>query len=191
MVPAENCMDKQPYEKKLKFTRVPIAFNDDYLEGTIQPHDNTLVVTAWINGFIVKRLLIDQGSGAEVIYPYLFKGLGLKNEDVSKYDTPLVGFNGRMVISEGQISLPVNMEGKEVTVTFIVVALYSPYTVTFGRPWIYAIGAVLSTLHVKVKFRTEQGIAIGRGNKQVARQCLVAAVNRETKQKESTEEIPL
>ena len=191
MVPAENCMDKQPYEKKLKFTRVPIAFNDDYLEGTIQPHDDTLVVTAWINGFIVKRLLIDQGSGAEVIYPDLFKGLGLKNEDVFKYDTPLVGFNGRMVISEGQISLPVNMEGKEVTVTFIVVALYSPYTVTFGQPWIYAIGAVLSTLHVKVKFRTEQGIAIGRGNKQVARQCLVAAVNRETKQKESTEEIPL
>ena len=191
MVPAENCMDKQPYEKKLKFTRVPIAFNDDYLEGTIQPHDDTLVVTAWINGFIVKRLLIDQGSGAEVIYPDLFKGLGLKNEDVSKYDTPLVGFNGRMVISEGQISLPVNMEGKEVTVTFIVVALYSPYTVTFERPWIYAIGAVLSTLHVKVKFLTEQGIAIGRGNKQVARQCLVAAANRETKQKESTEEIPL
>ena len=191
VVLAENYMDKQPYEKKLKFTRVPIAFNDDYLEGTIQPHDDTLVVTAWINGFIVKRLLIDQGSGAEVIYPDLFKGLGLKNEDASKYDTPLVGFNGRMVISEGQISLPVNMEGKEVTVTFIVVALYSPYTVTFGRPWIYAIGAVLSTLHVKVKFRTEQGIAIGRGNKQVARQCLVAAVNRETKQKESTEEIPL
>ena len=59
MVPAENCMDKQPYEKKLKFTRVPIAFNDDYLEGTIQPHDDTLVVTAWINGFIVKRVLID------------------------------------------------------------------------------------------------------------------------------------
>ena len=169
MVPTENCIDKQPYEKKLKFTRVPIAFNDDDLEGTIQPHDDTLVVTARINGFILKRVLIDQGSGAEVMYPDLFKGLGLKNEDVSKYDTPLEGFDGQMVISEGQISLPVNMEGKEVTVMFIVVDLYSPYTATFGRPWIYAIGAVPSTLHVKVKFRTEQGIAIVGGNKQVAR----------------------
>ena len=56
------------------------------------------MVTARINGFIVKRVLIDQGSGAKVIYPDLFKGLGLKNEDLSKYDTPLMGFNGRMVI---------------------------------------------------------------------------------------------
>ena len=55
------------------------------------------------------------------------------------------------------------------TVMFIVVALYSSYTATFGRPWIYAIEAVLSTLHVKVKFRTKQGITIVRGNKQVAK----------------------
>lgn len=31
---------------------------------------------------------MDQGSGAEVMYLDLFKGLGLKAEDLSKYDTP-------------------------------------------------------------------------------------------------------
>ena len=72
-------------------------------------------------------MLVDQGNGAKVMYPNLFRGLGLKNKDLSKYDTPLVGFDGRMVIPEGQISLPVNMEGKEVIVTFIVVNLFSPY----------------------------------------------------------------
>ena len=155
MVPVENCAGKRPSEKKLKFTREPIAFNDDDLEGMIQPHDDALVVIAWINGFIVKRVLIDQGSGAEVMYLDLFKGLSLKNEDLSKYDTPLVGFDGWMVILEGHILLLVNMEGKEVMVTFIVVASYSQYTAILGRPWIHAIGAVPSTLHVKVKFRTE------------------------------------
>ena len=84
VVLAESCMGEQPSKKKLKCTREPIAFNDDDLEGTIQPHDDALVVTAWINGFIVKRVLIDQGSGAEVMYPNLFRGLGLKNEDLSK-----------------------------------------------------------------------------------------------------------
>ena len=72
-------------------------------------------------------MLIDQGSDAEVMYPDLFKGLGLKNEDFSQYNTPLVEFDGQMVIPEGQISLPVNMEGKEVMVEFIVVASFSPY----------------------------------------------------------------
>ena len=125
------------------------------------------------------------------MYPDLFRGLGLKNEDLSKYDTPLVGLNGQMVVPEGQISLPVNMEGKEVMVTFIVVNSFSSYTAILGRPWIHAMGAVPSTLHVKVKFHTEYGIAIVRGNQQVARQCLVAAVNQEIKQKESTKEVPL
>ena len=187
----ESCMGEQPSKKKLKYTREPIAFNDDDLEGTIQPHDDALVVTAWINGFIVKRVLIDQGSGAEVMYPNLFRGLGLKNEDLSKYDMPLMGFDGRMVIPKGQILLPVNMEGKEVMVTFIVVVSFFPYTAILGRPWIHAMGAVPSTLHIKVKFRTEQGIAIVRGNQQVARQCLVAAVDQGIEQRELTEEAPL
>ena len=139
----------------------------------------------------MKKVLIDQGSGAEVMYPDLFKGLGLKNKDLSKYNTPLVEFDDQMVILKGQISLLVNMEGKEVMVTFIVVASFSPYTEILGRPWIHAMGVVPSTLHVKVKFSTKQGIAIARGNQQAARQCLVAAVNREIKLKEKAEEVPL
>ena len=90
-----------------------------------------------------------------MMYPNLYKGLGLKKDDLSKYDTPLMGFDGRMVILEGQILLPMNMEGKETMVTFIVVTLFSPYTAILGRPWIHAMGAVPSTLHVKVKFCTE------------------------------------
>ena len=55
---------------------------------------------------------MDQGSGAEVMYLDLFKGLSLKNEDLSKYDAPLVGFDGRMVVLEGQISLPIIWNGR-------------------------------------------------------------------------------
>ena len=37
------------------------------------------------------------------MYPDLFRGLRLKKEDLSKYDTPLVGFHCQVVIPEGQI----------------------------------------------------------------------------------------
>ena len=53
------------------------------------------------------------------------------------------------------------------------------------------MGTIPSTLHVKVKFHTKQGIAIVKGSQQVARQYLVAAVNREIKQKELIEEVLL
>ena len=49
----------------------------------------------------MKRMLVDQGNGVEMMYPNLYKGLRLKTENLSKFDTPLVGFDGRMVIPEG------------------------------------------------------------------------------------------
>ena len=128
VAPVGDCTIKQPSEKKMRTNQELIAFGDEDLEGMIQPHDGVLVVTARISGFLVKRVMIDQGSGVDVIYPDLFKGLGLKNQDLIKYDTSLVSFDGRVMIPEGQISLPVNMEGKEVMVTFIVVSSFSPYT---------------------------------------------------------------
>ena len=87
--------------------------------------------------------MINQGSEANVMYPDLFKGLELKNQDLAKYDSPLVSFDGRVVIPQGQISLPISIEGKEVIVTFIVVNSFSPYTAILGRPWIPKMGGHL------------------------------------------------
>ena len=90
--------EDQPPAKRMKSRLEPIAFDDEDLEGTIQTHDDALVIGARIDGFLVKRVMIDQGSGADVMYPDLFKGLGLKNQDLAKYDSPLVSFDGRIVI---------------------------------------------------------------------------------------------
>ena len=164
VVLVEDCSGKQLSGKKMRFTREPIAFNENDLEGTIQPHDDALVVTTIINGFIVKKVMVDQRSGVNAMYLDLFKGLRLKDEDLFKYDMPLVGLMARWLFPKGKISLPVNMEGNKVVVTFIVVALFSPYTAILGRPWIYVMGAVSSTLHMKVMFHTEQDIAVVRGS---------------------------
>ena len=41
-----------------------------------------------------------------------------------------------------------------VEMDFIVVNAFSPYTAIMGRPWLYTLGAVSSTLHQKVKYRS-------------------------------------
>ena len=81
------------------------------------------------------------------MYLNLYKGLGQKSEDLSRYDTPLVGFDRRIVMPEGQIKLPMVTKGKEVEVNFIMVNAYSPYTAILRRPWIHAMGVVPLTLH--------------------------------------------
>ena len=158
------CIEGESPDKRMKVGRLIISFGEEDLQGTIQPHDDALVVTTRISGFLIKRVMIDQGSGADVMYLDLFEGLGLKSQDLVKYDTLLVSFDGRVVIPEGRISLSVDMEGKEVMVTFIVVRSFSRYTAILGRPWIHAMKAVPSTLHVKVKFPTEYEVAMVRGN---------------------------
>ena len=111
-------------------TNVPLvlSFSEANKQGTIQPHDNALVVTLRIGGYDVKRVMINQGSAAKIMYPDLFKGLGLKPEDLSAYSSPLVSFEGKMVVSKGQIRLPVQTGLDVVEIDFIVVDAFSPYT---------------------------------------------------------------
>jgi len=72
----------------------------------------------------------------------------LKPEDLSKYDVPLVGFEGMMIIPKEMIRLLVQTGNEVVEVDFIVVDAYSPYTAILARPWLHSMGAVSSTLHV-------------------------------------------
>lgn len=102
VTPPETEVTNQP-KKKLKKNLDMIAFGEVDLEGTSQPHNDVLVVTSRISGFLVKRVMIDQGNGVEIMYPNLYNGLGLKLEDLSKYDTPLVGFDGKEELLEGRI----------------------------------------------------------------------------------------
>ena len=70
----------------------------------------------------------------EVMYPDLYTGLNLKLEDLSPYDSPLVSFEGKTVISKGIIRLPVQTDSVVVEVDFIMVDAYSPYTAIVARP---------------------------------------------------------
>ena len=70
------------------------------------------------------------------MYPDLFKGLKLRSEDLTYYDSPLIGFDGKIVFMKGQIQLPVQTKTKVVEVNFIVVNAYSPNTAIVARPWL-------------------------------------------------------
>ena len=120
--------------------------------------------------------MIDQGSGAEIMYPDLYKGLNLKPENLTAYSSPLVSFEGKMVVPKGHIKLPVQTGPDVVEVDFIVVDAFSPYTAIMGRPWLHTLGVVSSTLHQKMKYSSGDQVLEIVGNQIAARQCLVAAI---------------
>ena len=111
-----------------------MGFSDEDKIGTIQSHDDALVIILRIEGYDVKRVMVDQGSAAEIMYPDLFKGLNLRAEDPMPYSSPLISFEGKVIILKGQIILPMQTGSETVEVDFIVVDAYSPYTAIVARP---------------------------------------------------------
>ena len=105
-----------------------LSFSDEDKVGTLQPYDDALIVTLMIEGYAMKRVLVDQGSGVEIMYPDLFRGLKLKPEDLTCYDSLPIGFDGKIFFPKGQVRLPVQARSEVVEVNFVVVDVYSPYT---------------------------------------------------------------
>ena len=154
-----------------------LSFSKQDKIGTIQPHDDALLITLRIRDYDVKRVMVDSGSAAEIMYPDLYKGLGLKSEDLMPYSSPLMSFDGKLVTLKGMIKLPIQTGSEIVEVNFIVVDTYSPYTAIVGRPWLHTLRAVASSLHQKVKFLSGDQVLEIRGCQSTARQCVVVAVS--------------
>ena len=128
-----------------------------------------MLITLRIEGYDVKKVMVDGGSAAEIMYPNLFKGLKLKPEDLLPYNSPLMSFDGKLVTPKGMIRLPIQTGLEIVEVKFIVVDTYSPYTAIVGRPWLHTLGAVASSLHQKVKFPSRDRVLKIRGCQTTAR----------------------
>ena len=97
-----------------------LSFSEEDKIGTTQPHDDVLLITLRIGDYDVKRVMMDGGSAAEVMYLDLYKGLNLKLEDLMPYSSPLMSFNEKLVIPKGMIRLPIQTSPAIVEVNFIV-----------------------------------------------------------------------
>ena len=53
---------------KQRRTDQDMSFNEDDARGVKQPHNDPLVIMLTIEGFNTKRILVDNGSSANIIY---------------------------------------------------------------------------------------------------------------------------
>jgi hypothetical protein len=168
-----------PAPKRLrKETTEEIVFTNRDLEGVQLPHSDALVVAMQIGDFEVKRILIDPGSSAEIMYDSLFKGLGLEHKDLDRKVDPLYGFSGESVMPVGRVTVKVQAGTVSSPTQFWVLNSYSPYNAILGRPWLDKMKAVPFTLHQRLRFPTPEGIMEVRGDQVMAKQCLIAAAHQ-------------
>jgi ribonuclease HI len=168
-----------------------VSFSPEDEEGVFYPHDDALVITLLIGNFNIHRVLVDNGSSADILFLPAFKKMGIEHKRLIPAPTPLVGFTGEKVLPVGTISLPLTAgtapKEKTVMTDFLVVDRPSAYNAIIGRPTLNKLMAVTSTYHLKMKFPTSHGVGVVRGDQKEARQCY----NLTLKEPQARETLPV
>ncbi|XP_065617151.1 uncharacterized protein LOC136062241 [Quercus suber] len=136
-----------------------ITFTDEDAEKIHHLYDDVIVITLLIADYKTRRVLIDNGSSADILYYLAFQQMRLGRDRLRPVSSPLVGFGGMKVQPVGIISLLVIVRAypQQVTkeVNFLMVDCSSSYNAIIGRPTLNSWKAVTSTYHLSVKFPTE------------------------------------
>ncbi|XP_075663208.1 uncharacterized protein LOC142632746 [Castanea sativa] len=174
-----NSVHMEPLLKQRRINQ-DIFFNEEDARGVRQPHNDPLVITLTIEGFNTKRVLVDNGSSADIMYLPAFQQLKLDPGRLRPFDSPLVSFSGDRVYPKGIVTLKVTIGAypKQQTrqLDFLVVDCPSSYNVIIGRPTLNRWKAAMSTYCLKVKFPTEDGVGEVKGDQVLARECYQAVL---------------
>ncbi|XP_070026171.1 uncharacterized protein [Nicotiana sylvestris] len=129
-----------------------ITFSDDEfpVEGT--EHNRALYLTVKCEDSVVSRVLVDNGSSANICPLYTLQKLKIGTERIHLNSVCVRGFDGGGKDSVGDIMLELSIGPVEFTMEFQVLDMVVSYNLLLGRPWIHAAKAVPSSLHQMVKF---------------------------------------
>ena len=133
-----------------------------------------------VEEFNIHRVLINNGSSADIIYLPTFQQMKLDKKRIRLFTSPLVSFIDDRIIPRGIITLTVIAVTYPAQVTkeidFLIVNCPLTYNIILGRPALNRLRAVTSTYHLKLKFPTADGVGEIKRDQALARECYQATL---------------
>ena len=78
---------------------------DEDAERVHHPHDDAIVITLLIANYMTRRVLVDNGSLADILYYLAFQQMKFGRDQLHLVNSPLAGFRGMKVQPVGIITL--------------------------------------------------------------------------------------
>ncbi|XP_075081725.1 uncharacterized protein LOC142166411 [Nicotiana tabacum] len=145
-----------------------ITFSDDELpmEGT--EHNRALYLTVKCEHSVVSRVLVDNGSSANICPLSTLQKLKFGTERIHLNSVCVRGFDVGGKDSVGDIMLELSIGPVEFIMEFQVLDVTVSYNMLLGRPWIHAAKAIPSSLHQMVKFEWDMQEIVVHGDEDLS-----------------------
>jgi hypothetical protein len=139
----------------------PITFSQEDLQLKDYPHNDAMVISCVIKGFLVHNVLVDTGSAADIIFAKAFMQMKELDDKIHDATHPLCGFGGRQIVALSKRSIPVTFgyihNTRTEQVVFDIVDMEYPYNAIIGRGTLNAFEAILHPAYLCMKIPSEQG----------------------------------
>ncbi|RDX78461.1 hypothetical protein CR513_41266, partial [Mucuna pruriens] len=144
-----------------------LTFSDDEIPKEGKGHNQPLHISVKCGGYMIARVLIDNGSSLNVLPKVTLDKLTPMDAQLRASSIVVRAFDGSKREVMGEISLPFLIGPVLFNIDFQVMDIRPAYSCLLGRPWIHAAGAVPSSLHQQVKFISDHRIISILGEKEL------------------------
>ena len=155
------------------WSHVPITFTEKDFKLRDYPHNDAMVITCNIGGYMVHNVLVDNGSAADILIAKAFVQMGFEEKDLRPSTSPLCGFGGRTIDAMGKAILTVcfgqGQNTRAEDIVFDIVDIGYPYNAIIGRATLNAFEAVIHSAYLAMKIPSKFEVITVFGSQEAAR----------------------
>jgi hypothetical protein len=155
-----------------KWSHVPLTFDAKDVDLRSAPHVDLMVINCRVAGWDLHKVLVDNGSQADIIFLHAFDCMGISHSLLKPADNPLYGFGGKGTFPVDKIELSLSFgaapNARSEQVTFDIVDMVYPYNTIMGRESINKFEAAIHGLYLCMKIPGTQGVIMVYGDQQAS-----------------------